>query len=727
MKLKGVNPVEQHIEKIVLVAVSAIFLIVVAMQFLFEPNAVKVGSQTVAPGRAFAAAEDQAKRLKGKIETTQLEGLPTAASVNLVEQFKAKMGGAVAPHAELAAAIGKPIEVHGSQLAPVEGAKGPVSPLVVPPALRTVAAAFRSTIDPTEPLNLPELKKLLPPEQPMDKAAVSVEGHFDGTALHKALTSGGDGGNAIPPAWWRDSMAILQVRLERQEQTGPDQWTDAAPVPTAPGRDVFGDQLKTLKATTDLTDLVGEALANQDDILRPSYYHTIAGQAWAPPAAAILAVTSTTPGKSESDNDTARLVKDVADLDKRIEQQTKQKADWEQKPVRGGGGGRESGGGKGGATGGPGGNAPGAVSQSDKDRNIKNIESRIAKFQDERKAAVDKLKAKGLGEDGKPLPPDAQNSNPSTQPGAQAQAKPLLDDSDIPVWAHDLTVEPGKTYRYRLIIGVANPLFGRGSVLTPDQQDLAKAPVVLSAASDWSEPVHVLADQYYFIVNASEADAFAPARATAEVYRFFYGYYRKGLVGIEPGDQVAAAIKLPDPNKLPIYDLTQVPQPGQQQQPTTAQPPNPGREQRRGAMPPPTGKGGGMMAPQPGGSPAGQPDQNKVVLPSNAKPWPQSTIPASADAMLLDVAKTPGSAEAAGGRSEAFLRGDGGQIVIRIPEEDRKSPVYATIAQSVKDGENQGQPTAPSQEEKKQGPRNPGPIKQPTPPPGGGGGGSGGG
>ena len=31
---------------------------------------------------------------------------------------------------------------------------------------------------------------------------------------------------------------------------------------------------------------------------------------------------------------------------------------------------------------------------------------------------------------------------------------------DLWVWAHDMTVEPGKTYRYRMTLQLANPFFG---------------------------------------------------------------------------------------------------------------------------------------------------------------------------------------------------------------------------------------------------------------------------
>jgi hypothetical protein len=98
--------------------------------------------------------------------------------------------------------------------------------------------------------------------------------------------------------------------------------------------------------------------------------------------------------------------------------------------------------------------------------------------------------------------------------------------------------------------------------------------------------------------------------------------------------------------------------------------------------------------------------------------------------MLLDVARVPGASEVTSGRPEAFLRGSSGQIVVRIPDEDRKNPIYAIVNQSAKDGEDQGQPAAPEAEKPKERPDQlprPGHTRPPPPPPPGGGGGAGGG
>ena len=60
MKKKNrINPIEAHFEKVILAGVSVVLLGVVSMQFLTQPNAVKVGSDPnpVPPGTAFDPIE----------------------------------------------------------------------------------------------------------------------------------------------------------------------------------------------------------------------------------------------------------------------------------------------------------------------------------------------------------------------------------------------------------------------------------------------------------------------------------------------------------------------------------------------------------------------------------------------------------------------------------------------------------------------------------------------
>ncbi|MFN9970643.1 MAG: hypothetical protein ACK58T_12155, partial [Phycisphaerae bacterium] len=68
MKLKGINPIEQHLEKAVVGVTGLVFLGVIAQQFLTQPNQVTVGNATLPPERAFEPVKQAADTLKGRLE-----------------------------------------------------------------------------------------------------------------------------------------------------------------------------------------------------------------------------------------------------------------------------------------------------------------------------------------------------------------------------------------------------------------------------------------------------------------------------------------------------------------------------------------------------------------------------------------------------------------------------------------------------------------------------------
>ena len=730
MKLKGVNAFEQHVEKIVLVAVSVVFLVVLAMQFLLEPNKVKVaGGQAVPPGKAFVAIETKAKELQGKMASTHMEGLlPAAPKYDLVKQLESRRTASLV-NSGTNVAFGASAAIEG-----VSAAAGPVgnekiSPLVVPAPTRAIAASYRNTFDPTDPINIPELKPLLPKEQPMDKVAVSVAANFSGAALKTALTEAAGDAKPIPTTWWRDGIEILGVQLERQEQKSDGSWGQVAAVASAPGRYTLADQLKQVRSTTDLLDVVTEARSASEDILRPQYYRTIAGPEWKPPTAAGLSIDAAK-APAEVQALLRRRQGESDKLDRLIKSREAEEKKTVRQPSPGGGGGGGGGGrGRGGAGGGDSGGGRNIQQdlQKDKQNKLDNFDRLIKEAQTALADFDAKLKELGYDSTGKPLSPAAE----PTSPGEVVRAKPLLDEPEVKMWAHDLTVEAGKTYRYRVKVAVNNPAFSRTSALIPEQQDMAASALTYSQPSEWSEPVHVLADRYYFITSASEADNLGPARATAEVFEYFYGYYRRGAVNLEPGDIIATNIKLPDPNKLPIYDLEKLKDGIQPAQPGTPTPPPGNRppDERSGRGGGGGGGKGGRLANQPENAPEvtqqQQQQQAKAVLPPNSKPYGKTSLAAAIEVIMLDVAQTLGSGDS-GPRPQVYLADPSGAIVSVVPEEVRKQAVYAAVVQSAVEGENQGQPAVPTSEPGKEKPKEPTPPKAPkTPPPSSGGGGGG--
>lgn len=118
------------------------------------------------------------------------------------------------------------------------------------------------------------------------------------------------------------------------------------------------------------------------------------------------------------------------------------------------------------------------------------------------------------------------NPNPGN---ANGLIDPLKLTSDILLWAHDDTVKPAETYRYRVIYKMKNPLFNSVNIVAKelsDQFDLVSPP------SDWTQPVSVPAITKFWI------QAYRRDGANVDVYHWQNGEWTHKSVLIAPGDQV---------------------------------------------------------------------------------------------------------------------------------------------------------------------------------------------
>ncbi len=729
MRIKGIGWMELHLEKVVLVVVAAIFLAVVALQFLWQPNAIKVAnkSEPVPPGSAFEPAKERAAALRAAMETTKTDDLPRVAEVEVVKHFEASRVASVSPSPKIAPLGPAPQigggsgEVHAFQTAAIAEPK-------IPAPAGLSALAYRNAIDPTEVIAHPELAKILPPKQPFDAVGVSVQATFDGTALRAALASDPDGAGparAIPQTWWNGNTEALGVVLQRQELLAGGKWSDPVEVASVPGR---GQVLARARAAkpAEAGDLVALARAQANDALRPPYLRTIAGPSWSPPVEALKSVEGGNPAAD-------KLLRQLADQNKTIERIRKQLDDLQNQPAGGGergAPGEGGGGGRGGRGAPPPPQSQPSTPQADpKEQQRTMLNKRLKDAQDATAKLKEQIRATGAKVPGEEQPAPAE--------GAEKADKPLLDNGSVKIWAHDITASPGKVYRYRMQLAVTNPAFGRGASLPKEQEALANRGVLLSEASEWTQPAEIPADRYVFLTSASPSDAIGPARAGVEVYQFFYGYYRKASLSLEAGDQVIAegpsGPKLPDRARLPIWDMKRLaetnvglglpPPGGELQPPDGRQPPPLSNRNGRGGG----GGKGGVGGPADGGAPpppappAGTPA--KPLLPEGATPY-SDPLEVRLPMYLLDVRNESGK--------PVGIFGNGGAIETRAIDEDRGSVLYRALIKSAKDGETQGFVPPPPPEAQKQPPfppsRRPG-EGQPDarPPAGGGGGGAGGG
>lgn len=104
----------------------------------------------------------------------------------------------------------------------------------------------------------------------------------------------------------------------------------------------------------------------------------------------------------------------------------------------------------------------------------------------------------------------------------------------IDVWGHDLTIEHGKTYRYRVSYKLINPLYQKD--VKPEEVKKANYSKLLitSEPSEWSEPVSIEQEMYLFVNKASAQSN----SATFELYRIHNGRRVKHEFSVSPGDIV---------------------------------------------------------------------------------------------------------------------------------------------------------------------------------------------
>src|SRR6185436_9058934 len=175
--------------------------------------------------------------------------------------------------------------------------------------------------------------------------------------------------------------------------------------------------------------------------------------------------------------------------------------------------------GGGGKTGGPGSPPPPSSpsNQQAAAQRLKMIDAAYKKMEDQLKTDNDRLRSLGVA-----VADEKENAaTPAAARAAAGAEAPLLDNSSVRLWSHDITAEWGKTYRYRVRVFLNNPVFGRTAALTPDQAELAKAPLMASADSEWSDQVTVDDNAYFFVTSAQEKDEVTKGpKASAEVYLF---------------------------------------------------------------------------------------------------------------------------------------------------------------------------------------------------------------
>src|SRR5262245_11421368 len=478
MKTKGITIFEQHVEHAVLGLAVLVFLGLTAMQFVGDPNAVTVGRDTVGPGQVDRMLKDRADALGLKL-TPDAKGPEFPDPVPVLAQFTKQKAGSISPRDMMA--------VNAPSINPVGNyIEAPTTRLFVaavpkpPYALDTMQ--YIDTIPPDVVTENADLQKVLL-HQPYDIRFVTAFAKFAAADFLKQLRTAGPNGEVpVPAKWFADRIDVINVKVERREQLEGNKWSEPIVLDPIPGQLTFRPQLATRidSATRDqILKITGEPAGR--DVYQPAFYSTVR-EAWMMPGEKKVV----TDAGNADENAIAALKQEIERLTRerdKLRDQMKSDNCSENEPAppdktKGGGksgpspsgsggspGGSRGGGGGGGAPAPPGsGISAGAGGQAGGMKSGGTPGEGNETLCKKHRARLKKLNERIANDEAdlKRRQPDA----PEAKPEAPKVEVVQMGD-EVMIWAHDINVQPGKTYQYRFTVELYNPLFAHKPDLMP--------------------------------------------------------------------------------------------------------------------------------------------------------------------------------------------------------------------------------------------------------------------
>ncbi len=118
----------------------------------------------------------------------------------------------------------------------------------------------------------------------------------------------------------------------------------------------------------------------------------------------------------------------------------------------------------------------------------------------------------------------------------------------ITFWHHDDTVEPKKTYRYRIRLGVFNPVAGTNQLSEKDKSKKDKV-VLWSDFSDVTEQVEIPGRSYFFARDIQEAAKTTTITVCKYVLGHWYSEDFKVMLGEAIGDVIETEVETETPQR----------------------------------------------------------------------------------------------------------------------------------------------------------------------------------
>ncbi|MEM7577081.1 MAG: hypothetical protein AAF328_06345 [Planctomycetota bacterium] len=429
--------------------------------------------------------------------------------------------------------------------------------------------------DPDQRAQVVEVQNLVGDQAPVDFQYVSVMAEFPLQEWAKRLDAPDQSANAqIPDNVWLAKLGIASVYLVREEQAADGTWGNRTKIEPLPGQLAFLPGQPIDQAEPQMAQLLLEDVqARQSEIMQPSF-PPMALESWTPPTGRDRVLSASEREQlNDIENDIRNLERRIANLSGRDTQRgtPRQRANRTPGGIDDFGGDMGMGGGNTRSTRNT--NRPNRA-QQDTDRQQQQIE----RFEEQlREKITEKNELLGVDDDAAQMeflrnrgggdqfgmgmggmggmdefgPPQGMGNprrnirpqNPQLGGVGAGLGVPANPTDEVPetvrVWAHDLTAQPGSTYRYKLVAAAINPLYQYTRVhpeqrkenefrlaLAPSEEDFDAAP--------WTTPVTLDPDAYFFFVRGNaEQD-----RAAIEVWKVYNGLWRQGEFEETPGNPI---------------------------------------------------------------------------------------------------------------------------------------------------------------------------------------------
>ncbi len=520
MKIKGLDFLEQHIEKIILVIVGIVCLWLLLSKVVISPNYVAYDGKKFTPGELDSYIQKQADELKIKL------GRASEPRAEYIPQYDSFLAQFSSPIGNLSSKITLPIPPLVKKDIRKSNRKYAVPSIEELQDVSAERIRFVAYV-PTEKVSVRNSYRKAKHE-PNDIDVVTVEAKLDVSKLYqdfKRVYAGSD-----VRLEWRDPCLaepiFAAVDLQRQELSDDGRWGEWEHVPRAQ-IEAHKDLFKIVEKVDNLPNggvtvrlLQYNSFSVMKNLLQPEPYKIASPkQEWYPPSLH---------GKYE------QYRKDIEREDRLKEAEKKKKDDELNRQNRMGGMGRTRTKGRG-VTGG---SALGSLFGQGGAAGRGARTTQGGRFRSNTPGSGQQ--ATGTTQTNQPKKPNIQDIENDFKKQLLTQNSKLSEMSEpLLLWAFDDTVEPKKTYRYQIRLGVFNPLAGTGQ-FEKDYESYNDDVILWDSFAKVTKPISIPGRMYFFPLSVQEATNSVDIKVSKLVLGYWYSKVFKSM---KPGEKIGKVAK----------------------------------------------------------------------------------------------------------------------------------------------------------------------------------------